>query len=99
LYSLTNLSNFQRSVLSPSVYFLLVCLLGAPLDPDEGSVIFLRNVCKVLSHYTASHPRRCTVRVMLMLVFLRCRILWRTVPLLGRDLETDEYSRYYAIGG
>jgi hypothetical protein len=26
-------------------------------------------------------------------------ILWRIDPLLGRDLETDEYSHCYAIGG
>jgi hypothetical protein len=26
-------------------------------------------------------------------------ILWCKDPLLGRDLETDEYSHYYAIGG
>jgi hypothetical protein len=26
-------------------------------------------------------------------------ILWRIDPLLSRDLEMDEYSRCYAIGG
>jgi hypothetical protein len=51
-----------------SVYFFLVCLLSASLDPDKGGIIFLRKVCKVLSYYTY---------YMLLLVFLRCRILWR----------------------
>jgi hypothetical protein len=39
--------------LLPPVYFL-----GALLETDDGVSTFLRNISKLVPHYTASHPRR-----------------------------------------
>jgi hypothetical protein len=39
---------------------LLAFLLGLFFNRENGGGTFLRNVSKLLSHYTASHPRRQT---------------------------------------
>jgi hypothetical protein len=33
-------------------------LRGLLFDPEDGGITFFRNVGKLLSHYTASYPRR-----------------------------------------
>jgi hypothetical protein len=58
--SLFRVADWVKEVPSKKPRCLLLAsrLLGLLFDPDDGGDMFLRNVCKFLTDYTSSHPRR-----------------------------------------
>jgi hypothetical protein len=46
----------RRKFCLPPAYLLVLAEIF--FDPEDGGDMFLRNVCCISTHYTASHPRR-----------------------------------------
>jgi hypothetical protein len=53
-------------------------------DPEDGDTSFLRNVCKLISDYTASYPRRFELPMVgfevLTPVTVRSTVFWAVTP-------------------